>query len=108
LLKKWGRSYFSLDLGYYHKTPYLKEYLPKGYREDSTDLDYPEVERLAEWMPWNLNCIGIHCLRVRYRKKIYNKQKAASHMKKTGFPEMTERRYRESLNTAHRTITERF
>ena len=108
LLRKWGREWFSEDLSYPHKCAYLKDYRPKGYKEISHDMDAPEVERLAEWMPINLGTMRIHCLRVRYRKRIRNKRRAARWMSKNGFPKMSEQRYREYINDAYRIMNERF
>ena len=108
LLRKWGALWFSEDLGYPHRCAYLKDYRPKGYKEEMHDMDYPEVERLAEFMPLHIGSMGIHCLRIRYRKRIKNKRRAASYMKKHGFPSMSEHRYRELLNNAFRVINERF
>ena len=108
LLRKWGREWFSEDLGYPHRCAYLKDYRPKGYRELANDPDRPEVERLAEWMPINLTTIRIHVLRVRYRKRMRNKRKAARWMKRNGFPEMSEHRYREYFNDAIRKIQGNF
>lgn len=102
LLKKWGRMWYSLDLGYPHRCAYLKDYRPKGYKEETADLDAPEVERLAEWMPWNLNTIHIHCLRIRYRQKVRNKRKAARLLN------ITEHLYRTRFNEAIRVIEKRF
>ena len=102
LLRKWGREWFSEDIGYPHICSYLKEYRPTGYRETPHDMDGPEVERLAEWMPLNLTTMRIHVLRVRYRRKIRNKRKAAKAM------QISERRYREYFNDAIRTIESRF
>ena len=82
--------------------PYLKEYRPKGYKEIAHDMDLPEVERLSEWMTWNLSPLLIAVLRYRYRKQIRNKRRAA---KKMGISEF---QYRGFYNSAIRTIQERF
>lgn len=108
LLRKWGREWFSEDLGYPHRCSACRDYRPKGYKELGHDIDRPEVERLAEWLPINLSNMRIHVLRARYRKRMRNKQKAAAWMKKNGFPSMSERKYREQFNSAIRTIQKRF
>ena len=108
LLRKWGREWFSIDLGYPHRCAYLKDYRPKGYRQLANDPDRPEVERLAEWMPINLRTIEIDVLRIRYRKKIRHKRKAARYMSRNGWPYMTEQRYREYFNDSIRKIEKNF
>jgi len=102
LLRKWGREWFSEDIGYPHICSYLSQYRPQGYRETSQDMDSPEVERLAEWMPVNLTAMRIHVLRIRYRRRIRNKRKAAKAL------QISERRYREYFNEAIRIIENRF
>ncbi len=102
LLRKWGHKWFSEDLDYPHYCKYLKDYRAKGYREEAQDLDLPEVERLAEFMPLNLSPVKIHVLRIRYRQKIRNKRKAARLLG------LTEQNYRKYLNSAIRIISDRF
>lgn len=102
LLAQWGREWFSEDLDYPHLCPYLKEYRPKGYKEEPHNMDRPEVERLAEWMPVNLGRIRIDVLRTRYRKQIRHKRRAAR------FMGISEDKYRQYFNDAIRTIEARF
>ena len=102
LLRKWGDLWFTVDLSYPHRCAYLKEYRPKGYKEEMHDIDMPEVDRLAEFMPLHIGPLGIHCLRMRYRRKVRHKRKAARLMG------ISEKRYRECLNHAYRIINERF
>jgi len=94
LLRKWGREWFSEDLGYPHRCAYLKDYRPKGYKELEHDMDRPEVERLAEWLPIHLTTMRIHVLQIRYRQKVRHKRKAARLLG------MSEKRYREYFNQA--------
>ena len=102
LLRKWGNEWFSEDLRYPHRCAYLKDYRPKGYKELENDIDRPEVERLAEWMPINLTPMKIHVLRVRYRRRIRNKREAAKAL------QMSERRYREYFESAIHKIQNNF
>jgi hypothetical protein len=108
LLRKWGRHWFSENLYYPQRCAYLKQYRPKGYKEETADLDAPEVERLAEFMPLHIGTMGIHCLRVRYRQKIRNKRRAAKYMTEKLGLSMSEHRYRQVLNNAYRILNERF
>ena len=108
LLRAWGREPDTERLLYPPVCVYLKDYRPKGYKEEAHNMDRPEVERLAEWMPWNLRTMQIWVLKVRYKKQIRHKRKAARWMSRNGFPNMTEQRYREDFNAAIRAIEKRF
>lgn len=102
LLRKWGAMYFSEDLSYPHRCAYLGAWRSKEDKGAENDLDLPEVERLAEFMPLYLTTMKIHVLRIRYRKKIRHKRKAARLLN------ISEKRYRECFNSAIRIIQERF
>jgi hypothetical protein len=91
-----------MPLGFPPICPYLKDYRPKGYRDSAQDLNMPEVERLAEFMPLHLTPNEITALRARYRQRIRHKRKAAR------FLGWKEQDYRERLNRAIRKISERF
>ena len=102
LLRKWGREAESIYLGLPKQCPCFKEYRAKGYREEAIDIDYPEVERLAEFLALNLSPIRISVLRVRYRREIRHKRKAARYMG------LSENCYREYFNDCIRVIETRF
>ena len=102
LLNRWGKFWFSEDLGYPHECVYCKLYRAKGYRSEPYDPIKDEAHRLAEFMPIHLSPLRIGVLRVRYRKNIRHKRKAAKHMG------ISERRYREYYNDAVGIIEARF
>ena len=102
LLRKWGNLPASVYLGYPRQCPCFKEYLPVGYREDSTDLDRGEVDRLSEFLAENLSPIRIAVLRIRYQHRVRYKRRAARRMG------ISEDRYREYFNDSIKVIENRF
>ena len=102
LLRKWGKLPESVYIGYPKQSPCFREYRPKGYRQDLTDLDREEVDRLSEWMSINLSPLHISVLKIRYRKWIRYKRKAARLLG------ISEKRYREYFNDCIKAIENRF
>ena len=72
LLRKWGKLPVSVYLGYPRQSPCFREYRPKGYREDATDLDSGEVDRLSEFLAENLRPMQISVLRVRLDQQLHH------------------------------------
>jgi len=102
LLRKWGKMPGYVYLGYPKTCVYCKEWTPPGFRDDCTDLDADDAERLAMWMPGNISPMRIAVLRVRYREQVRHKRKAARWMG------ISEERYRGYYNDAIRAIENGF
>ena len=102
LLRKWGMMPTSVYLGLPRVCPCFREYLPVGYREDCTDIDKDEVERLSYFIAENLTPMRQSVLRVRYRHQIRYKRKAARYMG------ISEARYREYFEDSIKIIENRF
>ena len=102
LLRKWGKMPGYVYLGYPKTCVYCKEWTPPWFRDDCTDLDADDAERLAMWMPGNISPMRIAVLRVRYREQVRHKRKAARWMG------ISEERYRGYYNDAIRAIESGF
>jgi len=102
LLRKWGRMPGYVYLGYPRYCVYCREWTAPGFRDDCTDLDADDAERLAMWMPGNVSPVRIAVLRVRYREKVRHKRKAAKWLG------ISEARYRGYFNDAIRAIESGF
>ena len=102
LLRKWGRMPGYVYLGYPRYCVYCREWTAPGFRDDCTDLDANDAERLAMWMPGNISPMRIATLRVRFRERIGHKRKAAK------FMGISEAQYRGYFNDAIRAIENGF
>jgi len=107
LLRTWGRLPGYVYLGYPRSCVYCREWTAPGFRDDCTDLDADDAERLSMWMPGNISPMRIAVLRVRYqalgdKPPIRHKRRAARWMG------ISEERYRGYFNDAIRAIESGF
>ena len=105
LLRKWGRDTGKdAKIGFYDRCPYLKQYRPKGYREEANDMDRPETDRLERFICESFTPLQVAILRIRYRQPgaIRHKRIAARRLG------IREKEYREGFNSAVRYITDCF